>query len=74
MLQNNALNSYMIDFGYTFEFVYYSWYGSIMKWVKWSLRNAKWVFFLALSWWEQVPLGWNDNNDVVYYVLDQHAF
>ena len=40
-----------------------------MDWLsEWLLFNIKWVNFLAISWWEQVKIWWED--DDVCLVLD----
>jgi hypothetical protein len=38
---------------------------------EWLLFNPNSATFLAISWWEQVNLQWDD--DEVHFVLDQHA-
>jgi hypothetical protein len=43
-------------------------YGLVCEWL---LFNAKWTIFLAISWREQVTF--QNNDDDVRFVLDQHA-
>jgi len=40
---------------------------------EWLLFNAKWQFFSAIWWWVQVTFQWDDDDDDVSFVLDQHV-